>query len=193
MLARVEVRKLVYTIEHIANQLLEKQPRCDPDLSAQRAGNSIGKRAHVRVVDQLPDALGLHGALDIQVAYLGAKRHQRFSSEAGQPDLHRPRVVEATVGGEVGMQPLSERRQPAEPGWTFEERRRPGDHQIETRKAPRINLVDQLPQRVEPLIADVATHSLQRFHLVEHHEETRDGRRHAARSTSPWSAAIAPK
>ena len=93
--------------------------------------------------------------------------------EAGQPDLHRPRVVEARVGAEVGREPLGQRRQPLHPLRPVEERRRAGDEQVQTRETAGVDLVDELAQRVEGLVADVAAHPLQRLDLVEHEQQAR--------------------
>ena len=72
------------------------------------------------------------------------------------------------------------------------ERGRPGDQQEQAREAAGVHLVDQLPQRVERLVADVAADPLQRLHLVQHEQQPRWP---ASRSTSssPCRKPSAPK
>ena len=52
-----------------------------------------------------------------------------------------------------------------------EERGRAGDDQVQPGKPAGVDLVDQLPQRVERLVPDVAADPLQRLHLVEHQQQ----------------------
>ncbi len=96
---------------------------------------------------------------------------QRVEVETGQPELHRPRVVEARVGGEVGGQPLGERRQPLHALLAVEEGRGAGDDQEQAGEAAGVDLVDELPQRVERLVAGVGAHPLQGLDLVEDQEQ----------------------
>ena len=53
-----------------------------------------------------------------------------------------------------------------------EERRRAGDQQVEAGEAATVDLVDELAQRVERLLAHVGPHPLQRLDLVEDQQET---------------------
>ena len=89
----------------------------------------------------------------------------------GQPDLDGARVVEARVGGEVGGQPLGERREPLHALRAVEERRRAGDDQVQAGEAAGVDLVDELPQRVERLVAGVGADPLQGLDLVEHQQQ----------------------
>ena len=65
------------------------------------------------------------------------------------------------------MQPLGQRRQPLDALRAVEEGRRAGDQRVQAGEAPGVHVVDELPQRVERLVADVAADPLQRLHLVE--------------------------
>ena len=171
MAARVEVSELVNPVQDIGDQLLEEHPRRDPDLPAQRPGHRVGELPDVAVVDGLHDAIRLIGPGRVQVAHLRAQGQQRVPVEAGQPDLHRPRVVEPRVGGEVGGQPLRERRQPRHPAGPVVERRRPGDDQEQPGVAPGVDLVQELPQGVERLVPDVTADPLQGLHLIQHQQQ----------------------
>ena len=61
------------------------------------------------------------------------------------------------------MEALGERLQPLDTLRSLKERGRPGDQQIETGESPGIDLIDELPERVEALITNVASHALDRF------------------------------
>ena len=53
---RVEILMLVNAIEHVGDELLEKQPRGNPDFPAEAAGDSGGEGCDVGVVDDDWDA-----------------------------------------------------------------------------------------------------------------------------------------
>ena len=91
--------------------------------------------------------------------------------EAGQADLDGPRVVEPGVGLEVDVQPLGQRLQPADALRAVVEGRRAGDDQVQAGEPPGVDLVDELAQGVEPLLADVAADPLQGLDLVEHQDQ----------------------
>ena len=64
--------------------------------------------------------------------------------------------------------------------------------QVEAGEPAAVDLVDELPQRVERLLADVAAHPLQRLDLVEH--EHQPGCPASRRTvSSPWRKLSAPK
>ena len=107
--------------------------------------------------------------LGIQVAHPHPEFKQAVGAEAGQPDLHRAWVVEAGIAGEIGGQSLRQRGKPLHPGRPVEERRSAGNHQYQAGESPRVHLIDELPQRVQRLVAHIAAHPLQRLHLVEDH------------------------
>ena len=54
-----------------------------------------------------------------------------------------------------------------------EERRRSGDDEKQTWKATRVDLVDQLTQRIQTLIPNVSPDALERFDFIEHHQQSR--------------------
>ena len=91
--------------------------------------------------------------------------------EGGQSDLDGPQVVEAGVAAEVDVQPLGQRLQPPDALRAVVERRGSGDDQVQARVPPGVDLVDELPQRVEPLLPHVAADPLQGLDLVEHQHE----------------------
>ena len=68
------------------------------------------------------------------------------------------------------MQPLRQRLQPLDALWTFKKCGCPRDHQVQARKSTGIDLVDELAQRVEALVTDVAPNPLNRLDLVEDDE-----------------------
>ncbi len=80
--------------------------------------------------------------------------------EGGQADLHGPQVVEAGVAAEVDVQPLGQRLEPPDALRAVVEGRRAGDDQVEPGEPPGVDLVDELSQRIEPLLADVAADAL---------------------------------
>jgi hypothetical protein len=57
------------------------------------------------------------------------------------------------------------------PGRSVEERRGPGDQQVQAGEPAGVHLVDQLAQGVEGLVPDVAPHPLQGLDLVEHEHQ----------------------
>ncbi len=169
--AGVEVGELVDPVEHVCDQLAQEQPRRDADLAAELAGDGTGQLVDVGVVDRGRDPLGMPGLPGVQVADGAAQLAEPGEVEPGQPQLHRARGVEARIGGEVGGQPLGERRQPLHALLAVEERRRAGDDEEQAGEAPGVDLVDELAQRVEALLPDVAAHPLQRLDLVEDEQQ----------------------
>ena len=97
----------------------------------------------------------------------------RSQVEAGQPDLDGPRVVEPGIGLEIDVQPLGQRLQPLHALRAVVEGRRAGDHQVQARETSRVDLVDQLPQGIQALVAHVAADPLDGLHLVEHDQQAR--------------------
>ena len=171
MPARVEVGELVDPVQDVGDQLLQEHPRRDPDLPAQRPGHRVRQLPDVGVVDGLHDAVRLIRPGRVQVAHLRAQAQQRVPVEAGQPHLDGPRVVEPGLGGEVGGQPLRERRQPRHAAGPVEKRRRPGDDQEQPGVPAGVDLVQKLPQGVERLVPDITADPLQGLHLIQHEQQ----------------------
>src|SRR5690606_16848580 len=118
------------------------------------------------IVHQRHDA-GLCGVpLRVQIAYGAAELDQLVPIESGKANLYRSDRVEARIRVEVDRQPLGERCEPLHALLTLEERRCSCDHQVETGQTAFIDLVDQLPQRVQTPVARVAPHALERLDLV---------------------------
>src|SRR5690606_24248944 len=97
--------------------------------------------------------------------------------EGMEPHLHVPRVVPAYVAREVDVKPLSKRRKPSDAVGPIEEGRRAGDENVETGEAAAVEVIDQLAQGFQTLIAGVGTDALDRLHLVEDEQQ-------------PWPAAL---
>ena len=83
----------------------------------------------------------------------------------------RARIVEPRVGREIGREPLCQRWQPRDAARAVVERRRPGDHQEQSRVTAGVDLVNELPERVERLIPHITAHALQRLDLIEHQQQ----------------------
>ena len=131
-------------------------------------------------------------AVGVEVAHARPDLDQALEVEAGQADLHRARVVEARVAGEVGVQPLGQRRQPLHALRAVEEGRRAGDDQVQAGEAPAVDLVDQLAQRVERLLAHVAADRCS-VSTSSSTSTARRGRRRAGRRAGPGGSPSAPK
>ena len=65
------------------------------------------------------------------------------------------------------MQPLGERFESAYALMAVEEGRRSRDQQIQTRESTGVYFIDQLTQCIEALVANVASHPLNRFDFVK--------------------------
>ena len=63
MLARVEVGELVDAVQHVGHELLEEDPRRDPDLAAELPRHGVGQVADIIVAAQVGDSLGCMGML----------------------------------------------------------------------------------------------------------------------------------
>ena len=87
--------------------------------------------------------------------------------------MRRAGIVKAWIGVEVRVQTLRERRKLLKTLRPIEECRCPGYDQKETWEAPRVDLVDQLAQCIQPLLAHVSANALERLYLVEHDQEPR--------------------
>ena len=78
---RVEVLELVDPIQNIRDQLLEEQPRGDPDLSAELAGDGAGEKIDVFIGCKATDSIRRSAISGEQVTNLDA-------------DFQQPLVVE---------------------------------------------------------------------------------------------------
>ncbi len=108
--------------------------------------------------------------LAVDVADLAADESEPFQGERRESDLHGPRVIETGVGLEVDLEALGERLQSLDALRAFKEGSGPGDQQIEAGEAPGIDLVDELAERVEALVANVAANALDCFDLIQDEE-----------------------
>src|SRR4051812_18918026 len=171
MLPRVKVGMLVDAVEHVADELLEEQPGGDADLAPQVAGDGAGQLGDVGVVGQGEDSVAGLRVAGVEVADRAADLDQPVVGEAGQADLDGARAVEPGVGLEVDVQPLGGRLQPADALRAVVEGRGAGDDQVQAGEATGVDLVDELAQGVEALLADVAADPLQGLDLVEHEDQ----------------------
>ena len=71
------------------------------------------------------------------------------------------------------MQPLSQGFQPSYALRPLEEGRGAGDHQVKAREASRVYFVDHLPEGVQALISNIASHALDGFHFIKNNKQTR--------------------
>ena len=69
------------------------------------------------------------------------------------------------------MEPLCQRLQPMDALGAVVEGWRPGDDQVEARETAGVHLVDELPEGVEALVADVAADPLDGLDLIEHQDQ----------------------
>src|SRR5690606_18884350 len=106
---RIEVGVQLDTVEDVADELLDVHAGGDADLGAQVAGDGSGEGAQVEVVDDATDPVGVVETVGEQVSHFHADLDERVEGEAREADLHGPRVVEAGVGGEVGVETLGQR------------------------------------------------------------------------------------
>ena len=83
----------------------------------------------------------------------------------------------AARAGEADAQALCERRKPSDAVRPVEERGRAGDEDVEAREPTAVQVVDQLAQGFEALVAGVGPDALDRLHLVEDQQK-------------PWPAAL---
>ena len=113
------------------------------------------------------------GPIGIEIADPPAHLAQAVEVEAAKAKLNPPRVVEASVGGEISVQPLGKRRETSDSLRTVEEGWCSRDHEVEAGVATLIDLIDQLPKRVQCSVADIGANTLQRLDLVKHEHESR--------------------
>ena len=92
---------------------------------------------------------------------------QALFVERQQAHLDRPWIVEAHVVVKVRVQPRRERGCAAHALRSIEERRGARDEQIQPRVVSTADRVDELPKRVQALLATVTAHPLDRLDLVE--------------------------
>ena len=69
------------------------------------------------------------------------------------------------------MEPLRQRRESLRTLRAVVERRRAGDHHVQARESAAVDLVDELTQGVEALLANVAAYALKRLDLVQHQHQ----------------------
>src|SRR4051794_23140503 len=99
---------LVDPVEHVADQLLQHHPWRYADLAPELTGDRGRELTDVGIVNVFADPCGRRRARGIDVADLPTKLDERGYREAGQPQLGSARIVETSVGGEVGGQPLGQ-------------------------------------------------------------------------------------
>ena len=168
VLPRVEVGELGDPVQHVGDQLAEEDPRRDADLAAQLPRDGAGQVGDVGVVDQARDPVLRHASRDAYRSRIAMPSLAELGQvEAGQPELNGARRVEPGVGAEVGGQPLGERRQPGDALRPVVEGGRPGDQQVQAGEPAGVHVVDELPQRVEALVAHVGADPLEGLDLVE--------------------------
>jgi hypothetical protein len=97
-------------------------------------------------------------------------------AEREQAKLDRTGVIKAGFGLKVHMQALGEWLQPLDSLRPVEKCRRSGREQEEIGEPAPVNVVDQLAQSVQALLAHVATDSLKRLDLVEDEDQPRIAR-----------------
>lgn len=163
-------------IEHVLDQLLEEDARRDADPAPQAAGNGPGQTVQVCIVRTLQNALRNGGAVGVEITNPPTDALQAGEVEVLQSHLRRPWIVEPVRTGEVHREALGEWGQALHPLRPLEERRRPRDHQIQARETAGIDLVEHLSEGVQALLPHVATHPLERFHLIEHYHQPREAR-----------------
>ena len=144
-------------------------PRLTPELP----GDRYRQVGDVSVIDEALDTRLRRGADRVHVADRNAELAELDGVEACQPELNRARRVEPGVGAEVGCQSLGQRRQPGDALGPVVERGRPSDEQVEAGKPAGVDVVDELTERVEALVAHVGADPLQGLGLVEHHQQIR--------------------
>src|SRR6185437_10069500 len=167
MLGRVEVLELVDAVQDIRNQLLQEQPWDDADLAAELPGHGSGQNLDVLVRSQSPDTFRSGAVRREEITDLDADFHHALVVKRRKPKLNGTRVVEAGIRLEIHMQPLGERFETPNPLWPVEERRGASYHQVQVREPASVNVVDQLPESVQPLFSHVAPHPLRRLDLVQ--------------------------
>src|SRR5699024_10772403 len=97
--ARVEVLELVHPVQHV-DELAQEDPGREPHLGAELPGHGAGEVGDVRVGDLLRQARCVLTAAQVQVAHADPHLGEGVLGEAGQANLHGPRVVEPRVGHE---------------------------------------------------------------------------------------------
>src|SRR4051812_24631475 len=84
--ARVEVLEELDPVEHVCDELLQEESRCNARASAQLAPNRPGQVPDVGIVYNRVDPVGILGTSSEDVADPGSEFHERSSIETGQPD-----------------------------------------------------------------------------------------------------------
>src|SRR5690606_9286871 len=91
------------------DELSGEHARHDTDLAAELADEGGGEGLEVGVVDPVTHARRLVSADRVEVADAASELDEALGVEPAQPQLRRPRVVEARVTAEVGGEPLRQR------------------------------------------------------------------------------------
>jgi hypothetical protein len=126
----------------------------------------LASASNVVIVDHFHNAINVSGLLSVNVANLAANAMQQPEVKARKPYLYSPRIVKAGIGVEVDMKALSERRQAVNTLRSIEESRRSSYHQVQSRKTPCVDLVDELTKRIEPSFTGICSHALQSLDFV---------------------------
>ena len=106
MLTRVEVRKLIHSVEDVRDKLLEENARRHPSATAKPTSDGTSKIFKISVIDDRADAGALGRLLCKEVTNPSANLHQGIQIEPRKPYLNGPRIVEARIGGKVRVDSL---------------------------------------------------------------------------------------
>ena len=106
MSPRIEVCKLIHSVENVRDELFEKNPRRDTSSPAKPASDRASKICKISVINDRPDAGALDRLLCKKVANPRAYLHQGIEIKPGKPYLNGARIVEAGISGEVRVNPL---------------------------------------------------------------------------------------
>ena len=126
----IEVGKLVYPVEHIGDELAQKEPWRDAGASTKAPGDGSSKVGKIGVFDEATDAVWCGSLIGEEISHTGADGGERRKVKALKPNLDCARIVEARIGGKVCMQALCERRKPLNALRPFEESHGPGDNEV---------------------------------------------------------------
>ena len=128
MLARIEIRVEVDTIQNIGYELLQEKAGGNADFPSQASGHSFGEAPYIFIVHTLAHALSVRAVRTINVADPESNRYQGRLLEWREPDLRCPRIVESRIGSEIHMQALGQWGQSLYTLRAVKERRRARRH-----------------------------------------------------------------
>src|SRR5262245_25212863 len=166
VLSRVEVLKLINPVQHIGDEFLEEDAWCNANFPAEFPRHSVCQVTDIDIVTPLGNTHRCWHMLHEEVASFVADQAQPVKIKSRKTNLHGARIIETNLRLKIDMQTLGQGFEPLDTLGAFKEGRGAGDQHVQSWESARVNLINELSQRVEALVTDITADPLNCLNLV---------------------------